>query len=297
MIGRNDECWCGSMKKWKKCHFPSEGSRGPKNKNQQQLKDEYRKKYNIILKNEEQIQGIREASQLASHILDETCKMAREGITTLELNDFAHQLHLEVGATPAPLNYGEPPFPKSICTSLNQVICHGIPDKVPLKNGDLLNIDVTSILKGYYGDCSKMVAIGSLPLEKQIVMDAAHECLIRAVAACKPGVEILEIGRIIESCAQSYGCSVVHQFVGHGVGLHFHENPQIPHCLNGIKIPLASGMIFTIEPMINAGISEAVVDPHDQWTARTKDGKPSAQYEHTILITDEGHEILTCWKK
>ena len=297
MIGRNDDCWCGSQKKWKKCHFPNEGPLVQRAKNQQIIKEEYQKRYNIILKNEQQIQGIREACRLASHILDETCKMAIEGITTQELNDFAHRLHQEAGATPAPLYYGEPPFPKSICTSLNNVICHGIPDKNPLKNGDILNIDVTSILKGYYGDCSKMVVIGSVNAERQLVVDVSHECLMRAIAVCKPGVEIAAIGRAIDAYAQAKSCSVVHQFVGHGVGLQFHENPQVPHCLNGIKIPLAAGMTFTIEPMINAGVSDAVVDPHDQWTARTKDGKASAQFEHTILITDAGHEVLTCWKR
>lgn len=261
------------------------------------MKEEYLKKYDIILKNEQQIQGIRDACRLASRILDETCNMAQEGTTTLELNEFAHQMHQDAGAIPAPLHYGKPPFPKSICTSLNDVICHGIPNKIPLKKGDILNIDVTSILKGYYGDCSKMVMIGTVKPERQLVVDVAYQCLMRAIAVCKPNVEIREIGNVIEAYAKSRGCSVVHQFVGHGVGLHFHENPQVPHCLNGIKIPLAAGMIFTIEPMINAGVRDAIVDANDQWTARTKDGKASAQYEHTILITHDGHELLTNWKK
>lgn len=268
-----------------------------KRSNQQTLKEEYRKRYDIILKNEKQIQGIREACRLASHILEETCKMAQEGVTTLELNDFAHQLHQDAGAIPAPLHYGVPPFPKSICTSLNDVICHGIPNKTPLKKGDILNIDVTTILNGYYGDCSKMVRIGTVNPERQLVIDVAYECLMRGVAICKPGVEVLEIGKIIEAYAKSHASSVVHQFVGHGVGLHFHENPQIPHCLNGIKIPFAEGMVFTIEPMINAGVPDAEVDQEDQWTARTKDGRASAQYEHTILITSNSHELLTNWKK
>lgn len=295
MIGRNDDCWCGNGKKWKKCHAPDEGPAARKIKNHQILKEEYSKRYDILLKDERQIQGIRKACHLASFILEETCKKAQEGISTLELNDFAHQLHREAGAIPAPLHYGEPPFPKSICTSLNNVICHGIPDKTPLKRGDILNIDVTSILKGYYGDCSKMVTIGPISSERQLVVDVAYDCLLRGIAVCKPGIEIMEIGRAIETYAKAQGCSVVHQFVGHGIGLDFHENPQIPHCLNGIKIPLAAGMIFTIEPMINAGVRDAVVDPHDQWTARTKDGKASAQYEHTILITEDGHDVLTNW--
>jgi methionyl aminopeptidase len=288
MISRNDPCWCGSRKKWKNCHFPNfgPGSTSP-------IAEEYLKKYGIILKTEEQIQGIRRACRLAAQILDKTCKIATTGVTTNALNTFAHQLHLEAGAIPAPLGYGEPPFPKSICTSLNDVICHGIPDETPLKEGDIVNIDVTCILNGYYGDCSCMVAIGNIDTDKQNVVNVSHECLIRSIAILKPGVMIYEIGNVIESYARGKGCSVVNQFVGHGTGVHFHEPPQIPHHYNQIKIPLAVGMTFTIEPMINAGVREGYVDPNDHWTARTKDGKPSAQCEHTLLITEEGHEILT----
>lgn len=293
MLGRNDCCWCGSGQKWKKCHFPQNSPLIKKDI----LKDEYLKRYGIILKNDKQIEGIRSACRLASLILEKTCQKAKAGVTTQELNDFAHRLHLEAGAIPAPLHYGEPPFPKSICTSINDVICHGIPNQRPLQTGDILNIDVTSIFQGYYGDCSKTIAIGTPSMERQLVMDVSYECLMRSIAICKPGIEILEIGDTIEAYAKSHNCSVVHQFVGHGVGIHFHENPQIPHCVNGFKIPLAEGMIFTIEPMINAGVRDAVVDAEDQWTARTKDGKASAQYEHTILITASGHEILTDWQK
>lgn len=294
MTGRNDNCWCGSGKKWKRCHFPMKGTSTPSHS----LAELYLQKYKIVLKNEMQIEGIRQACRLASHILDETCKKAQAGITTLELNNFAHKLHLEAGAKAAPLHYGDPPFPKSICTSINDVICHGIPDKTVLKDGDILNIDVTSILKGYYGDCSRMVVIGGTTTpERQLVVDVAYECLMSATAILKPGVLVSQIGETIESYAKSKGCSVVHQFVGHGVGLKFHEPPQIPHNRNSIKIPLASGMTFTIEPMINAGLSDAVIDPVDRWTARTKDQKASAQWEHTVLITEEGYEILTSWQR
>ncbi len=288
MISRNDPCWCGSGQKWKKCHFPNPGK-----SDEASLKDEYLKKYGIILKTKEQIAGIRRACHLAAQILDKTCKMAVAGITTNQLNDFAHQLHLEAGAIPAPLGYGIPPFPKSICTSLNDVICHGIPDDLPLKEGDILNIDVTCQLEGYFGDCSRMVAIGQIDADKKNVMDVSYECLMRAIAILKPGVLIHEIGDIIESYATDHGCSVVNQFVGHGTGVHFHEQPQIPHHYNKLKIPLAAGMIFTIEPMINAGVRTGYVDSKDHWTARTSDGKPSAQWEHTLLIIEEGCEILT----
>lgn len=298
MIGRNDLCWCGSGLKWKKCHFPQTSSKQQIKRSQIEiLKDEYLRDHQIRLKDEQEIAGIRASCQLASEILDATCALAKEGVTTLELNDFAHRLHLEAGAVPAPLRYGYPPFPKSICTSLNEVICHGIPNQIPLKSGDILNVDVTCILKGFYGDCSRMVAIGEVSEDKQRVMDVSYECLMRSIAILKPGVPISRIGEVIEDYAIQHRCSVVNQFVGHGVGVDFHEGPQIPHYRNFLSIPLVPGMTFTIEPMINAGVREAVIDSADKWTARTKDGKPSAQWEHTILITETGHEILTKWER
>lgn len=293
LISRNDPCWCGSGKKWKQCHYPATGV--PKGKVPENLKEQYWRKHHIILKNEEQIKGIRTSCQLASKILDATCAMAKEGVTTLELNDFAHKLHLDAGAIPAPLHYGHPPFPKSICTSLNEVICHGIPGNTVLKEGDIVNIDVTCILNGYYGDCSRMVIIGKTSPEKENVVDVAYESLMRSIAILKPGIPVSAIGDVIEPYANSRGCSVVNQFVAHGVGIDFHEGPQVPHNKNSNGILLVPGMTFTIEPMINVGVREAVVDPIDKWTARTRDGKPSAQWEHTVLITDNGHEILTTW--
>ena len=301
MIGRNDLCWCGSEKKWKKCHFPDSGPQRAvlpflsSEYDFEKLSQLYYKRHGIILKTPEQIAGMRKAGALAAEILDATCKMAKAGITTLELNDYAHELHLKAGAIPAPLHYGEPPFPKSICTSINDVICHGIPDKTPLKDGDIINIDVTSILNGYYGDCSRTVLIGNVSDESRHVVDVAYECLMRSIAILKPGIPISHIGEVIQSYAESNGCSVVNQFVGHGVGIEFHEAPQIPHYRNNIGILLAPGMTFTIEPMINAGERAGVIDEDDQWTARTKDGKPSAQWEHTVLITETGYEILTPW--
>jgi methionyl aminopeptidase len=287
MISRNDPCWCGSGNKWKKCHYPDPGS------TELSLREKYLKQWGILLKTPDQIEGIKRSCQLAAKILDETCKMAKAGVTTDELNAFAHRLHEEAGAIPAPLGYGEPPFPKSICTSLNDVVCHGIPNNIPLQEGDLMNIDVTSILNGYYGDCSRMVAIGKISEEKQRVMDVSYESLQRAIAILKPGVLIKEIGDVIEDYAAKQRCSVVNIFVGHGTGVQFHEPPQIPHHRNQTMIPLAEGMTFTVEPMINAGVRDAYIDSNDHWTARTVDGKASAQWEHTILITKDGHEILT----
>jgi methionyl aminopeptidase len=294
MIGRNDLCWCGSHKKWKKCHFPQEAPTKPRGES---LADLYYRQYKIMLKTPSQIEGIRQACQLAAEILDKVCQMAKEGVTTLELNDYAHALHLEAGATPAPLGYGSPPFPKSICTSVNDVICHGIPDRTPLVSGDIINIDVTCILDGFFGDCSRMVEIGEVDPEKRRVVDVSYECLMRAISILKPEVSICRIGELIQDYAESHGCSVVTQFVGHGVGIRFHEPPKILHYKNSEDIPLAPGMTFTVEPMINAGKKEAVIDQGDHWTARTIDGKPSAQWEHTLLITETGCEILTPWKR
>lgn len=293
MIGRNDLCWCGSGKKWKKCHFPNEGSEAQVT----EAHEIYLKKYGIILKTPKQIEGIRRSCQLASKILDATCAIAKAGVTTQALNDYANKLHLEAGAVPAPLHYGDPPFPRSICTSINEVICHGIPDEIPLKDGDIVNVDVTCILDGFYGDCSRMVTIGEVSEERQRVVDVAYECLMRSIAILKPGLQLFEIGEVIEDYATKHDCSVVNQFVGHGVGVKFHENPQIFHNRNNNRTPLIPGMTFTIEPMINAGEKGAVIDSANHWTARTVDGKASAQWEHTVLITNTGYEVLTNWKK
>ena len=290
MFSRNDPCWCGSGKKWKKCHAPQ-----LPHTPQELLRTKYLKTYGILLKNKEQIEGIRKSGHLAAKILDALCKEAVAGVTTNHLNTLAEKLHKEAGAIAAPLGYGSPPFPKSICTSLNEVICHGIPNDTPLKEGDILNIDVTCILDGYYGDCSRMVAIGKISEEKQKVCDVSLECLKRSTAILKPGVLAFEIGEVIEDYASEHGCSVVNQFVAHGVGVGFHEAPQLPHHYNKLAIPLAVGMTFTIEPMINAGVRSAIIDPKDHWTARTGDLRPSAQWEYTILITENGHEILTPW--
>jgi methionyl aminopeptidase len=288
MISRNDPCWCGSGKKWKKCHYPAEPT-----PNFEKIKQDYFNQYKIILKDKEQIEGIRRSCHLAASILKKTCAAAKAGVTTDELNDYAVKLHEEAGAIPAPLGYGVPPYPKAICTSLNEVICHGIPDATPLKNGDILNIDVTCILGGFYGDCSAMVSIGEVDEEKKRVVEVSYECLMLSIALLKPGLLLSEIGRTIEDYATEQGCSVVNEFVGHGVGINFHEPPQVPHHYNESHIPLIEGMTFTIEPMINAGVRKSIIDPIDRWTARTADGKPSAQWEHTLLITSDGYEILT----
>lgn len=290
-LDRNDPCWCGSGKKWKKCHYGS--SPAPTALSQEDLAALYQKQYGILLKTPEQIEGIRKACHLAAQILEKACAMAKKGVTTEEIDRYVATLHEQAGALAAPLGYGSPPYPKHCCISLNEVVCHGIPGPITLQEGDILNIDVTSILNGYFGDCSKMVEIGSVSEEKHRVCAVSYECLMRSIAILKPGVLLGEIGKVISNYAHAHGCSVVYEFVGHGVGVAFHEAPQVFHYANNSRIPLAPGMTFTIEPMINAGVPETLLDKTDRWTVRTADGKPSAQWEHTLLITEEGYEILT----
>jgi methionyl aminopeptidase len=292
MIGRNDLCWCKSGKKWKKCHYPEVKLQLETTEN---LKSLYENRYDILFKTQEDMAGIKEACKITAEILEATCALAKVGVTTEELNRFAHQMHLDKGVIPAPLHYGEPPFPKSICTSINEVICHGIPCNYALQEGDIVNIDVSAKWKKYFGDCSKMVVIGKTDQERQNVVNTAYACLMGSIEALYPGCEVSLIGSTIEKIANLANCSVVNQFVGHGVGLRFHEGPEIPHCYNASKIKLLPGMTFTIEPMINAGVREGLVDPVDKWTARTADGLPSAQFEHTLFMTEKGVEILTPW--
>lgn len=288
-ISRNDPCWCGSGQKWKKCHFPKLAEQSENERKRQ----EYYKKYRIVLKNPKEIEGIKRACHVSATILKKLCDAVHPGMTTLELDELSMKLHREMQAKPAPLGYGYPPFPKSICVSLNEVICHGIPDKTIIQEGDILNIDVSSIVEGFFGDCSAMVTVGKISDDKKRVVETAYNCLMESIKPLKPGIPLSSIGNKITEIAHSQGCSVVYQFVGHGVGLKFHEEPEVKHQSNSNNTPLEAGMIFTIEPMINAGLPDAIIDPKDKWTARTIDGKPSAQWEHTILITETGYEILT----
>lgn len=257
------------------------------------LSYQYRKKYGILVKTKKEIAGIRKSCRLAAVILNKTCAQVRPGITTNQLNAFAHNLMLKANAIPAILGYGNPPFPKSICTSINDVVCHGVPNDLPLKQGDIMNIDIACLLDGYYGDCSKMVALEPIDEEKRKAVRVSYECLDKASKILQPGLLICEIATQIELHAALHKCSVVSQFVGHGTGVHLHEPPEIPHSYNTIKIALVPGMTFAVEPMINTGSFHVVIDTEDKWTVRTLDKKPSAQWEHTFLITEKGCEILT----
>ncbi|MBW2574284.1 MAG: type I methionyl aminopeptidase [Deltaproteobacteria bacterium] len=284
-VGRNDPCPCGSGLKYKKCCL------GRSKSGSDDLKALYAKKYRIRLKQAADIQGIREAGRLVIDTLDLVESEIRPGITTDEINTLVHEYTIKHGAIPAPLNYRG--FPKSVCVSVNEVICHGIPGDRVLKDGDIVNVDITSILNRYYADANKTFFIGMPGAQAQKIVQVAKKCLGLGMSMVKPGNTIGDIGWAIQKHAESRGCSVVREFVGHGVGFDFHEPPQIPHFgRKGEGIRLIPGMVFTVEPMINLGKKELVI-LRDKWTTVTKDRSLSAQFEQTLVVTDHGFESLT----
>jgi len=249
---------------------------------------------NIVLLSSREIEKMRNAGRLAAQLLEHLGKMVKPGVSTYELNQEAEKWTIAKGAKSAPLGYGNPPFPASICTSVNEVICHGIPSKNHiLKDGDIINIDVTPILDGFHGDTSKTFFVGTPSADVKKLVEVTEECLYRGINAVKPNGRIGDIGAAIQEYAESCGFSVVRNFVGHGIGRVFHTPPQVPHYgKKGTGKKIRPGMVFTIEPMINQGTWEAdMLD--DGWTAVTKDRKLSAQFEHTIAVTKEGVKILT----
>jgi methionyl aminopeptidase len=284
-VGRNAPCPCGSGLKYKKCCLRENGGPAP------DPAETYLRKYGIRLKNKSDIEGIRQAGQLVLDTLNLVESKITPGRITDEINTLVHEYTIKNGATPAPLNYRG--FPKSVCVSVNEVICHGIPGNRVIKDGDIVNVDVTSILNGYYADANKTFFAGHPGPEARKIVSIARESLRRGMSAVKPGNTLGDIGWSIQTYAEAQGCSVVREFVGHGVGLDFHEAPQVPHFGHqGAGVTLIPGMVFTIEPMINLGQKELrVLD--DNWTAITRDGSLSAQFEQTILVTEDGYESLT----
>ncbi len=246
----------------------------------------------ILIKNAAQIEGIRRSSHLARQALYEVAPMMIEGTTTQAIEDKIIAFINAHNAKAATLNYKG--YPASCCISLNDVVCHGIPGSPMLQNGDILNVDVTTILDGYFGDTSMMFSVGDISPEAQRLINVTKRCMDIGIEQCYPGNSIGNIGYYIAQYAHANGYSVVHQFCGHGVGVKFHEDPEVNHEADrnsGVK--LRPGMTFTIEPMINQGKARVKIDKRDKWTARTIDGKLSAQFEHTVLITETGVEVLT----
>ncbi len=251
----------------------------------------------ITIKNQHDVEKMRIAGKLASEVLDFITPYVVHGVTTDQLDKLCHDYIVDVQqAIPAPLNYapdGHKPYPKSICTSINQQICHGVPSDKVLKNGDIVNIDITVIKDGYHGDTSRMFYLGTVTHQAQRLCEITYQAMWLGISKVKPGATLGDIGHAIQAFAEKSGYSVVREFCGHGIGKKFHEEPQVVHYGRpGTGVPLAAGMTFTVEPMINAGRAD-IRGLADGWTIVTKDHSLSAQWEHTVLVTDSGFEVLT----
>ena len=246
----------------------------------------------VEIKSPREVEGLRVACQMAAETLVLVGERIRAGMTTEDINTLVHEDTVRRDAYPAPLNYHG--FPKSVCTSVNDVVCHGIPGARTLKDGDIINVDVTTMYKGFYGDTSATFYIGRPSAEARHVVETARKSLELGIAEVKDGARLGDIGAAIQEYVEAEGCSVVRDFVGHGIGRKFHEPPQVKHYgKRGTGERLKAGMVFTIEPMVNVGKFEVEVDPSDKWTVRTQDGSLSAQFEHTVLVTRAGVEVLT----
>ena len=257
-----------------------------------------RKKHKDVIDDEwikrpSQIEGIRKAGEINTGVLDEVGKLIHEGMSTQDIDDIVSKYTAEHGGICAPLNYEG--FPKSVCTSINGEVCHGIPARHrKLRNGDIINVDCTTILDGYYADASRMFMIGNVSEERRKLVEETKKCLEIGIQAAQPWAHVGDIGYAIAKYAHSKGYSVVRELGGHGVGIDFHEDPFVAHVgSKGKGMVLVPGMIITIEPMINAGKAAVEIDPYNNWKIYTRDGSDSAQWEHTILITEDGNEILT----
>lgn len=284
MVGRNEPCWCGSGKKYKKCHLAQDRATG-NNPNF---------KANPLIKSDEEIEKMRKAGAFNGQLMDYIKPLVVPGMSTEEINTLVHEYTLDHGHTPATLNYHG--FPKSLCTSINNVVCHGIPsEKDILKEGDIVNLDLTTIVNGYFGDQNETLLIGEVDPKTVKLVQTTAEATIAAIEAIKPGIPLGIVGDTIDPIATKAGYAVVRTYTGHGIGSKFHENITVFHHRNreNQSIILEPGMTFTIEPMINMGKYPVYTDKADGWTVFTKDGSLSAQFEHTILVTETGFEVLT----
>ena len=284
---RNDKCWCGSELKYKKCHMDFD-----EKYNEMAAKGHIMPPKSLI-KNKEQIEAIKESGKINTGVLDEVAKHIKAGMSTADIDKIVYDYTIAHGATPAPLGYGG--FPKSVCTSINSEVCHGIPDEnIILKEGDIVNVDVSTIKDGYFSDASRMFKIGKVSEAADKITDVAKECLEAGIKAVKPWGHLGDIGAAVQEVAEKNGYSVVRAFGGHGIGLEFHEDPFVAHVgKKGQGMVLVPGMIFTIEPMINEGEYDVYVDDVNEWTVYTADDSLSAQWEHQILVTEDGIEIIT----
>ena len=285
-VGRNDPCWCGSGKKYKKCHAAF---------------DEKIKAYEIqghmvpdhdLIKTPEQIAGIRESGKVNTAVLNYVAENIRVGMSTEEIDRLVESKTRELGGIPAPLGYEG--FPKSVCTSINDQVCHGIPSEdIILQEGDIVNVDVSTIYNGYFSDSSRMFIIGKTTPEKEKLVRVARECIEKGLEQVKPWNFLGDMSEAVNRHAQENGFSVVVDIGGHGIGLEFHEDPYVSYVApKGTEMLMVPGFVFTIEPMVNAGSEDIFIDDNDGWGVYTEDGMPSAQWEVTVAVTEDGYEIL-----
>ncbi len=286
-IGRNDPCWCGSGRKYKACHqafdqkvedFRIKGARVPGHE---------------LIKTPEQIAGIKESAKINIAVLDYVAEHIGAGISTEEIDRWVYDLTTKMGGIPAPLHYND--YPKSVCTSVNEQVCHGIPSEdVILKDGDIINVDCSTILNGYFSDSSRMFLIGEVDEEKKRLVRVTKECMEKGLEATKPWGFLGDMGQAVHDHAYENGYTVVREIGGHGVGLQFHEEPWVGYnSKRGTEMLLVPGLMFTIEPMVNMGRVEIYIDDGNGWTAYTEDGKPSAQWEIQVLVTEDGAEVIS----
>ena len=286
-LGRNDHCWCGSGKKYKACH--------------EAFDDKLRYLEDIghivpshkLIKTPEQIEKIKESARINVACLDAVAAAIHEGMNTAEIDKIVYDVTTDMGGIPAPLNYEG--YPYSVCTSVNEQVCHGFPSKdVILKSGDIVNVDCSTILHGYFSDSSRMFCIGNVSEENQKLVRVAKECVELGLQQVKPWGHLGDVAQAIQDHAKENGYSVVRQVGGHGIGLEFHEAPYVSYVIKkGTGMVMAPGMVFTIEPMINMGTSEIYIDEQNGWTIYTDDEKPSAQWEIMVLVTNDGYEVMS----
>ncbi len=285
-MNRNDDCWCHSGKKYKYCHLTLD----------EKVEEFSRMGYIVpnkkLIKNTEQIEGIRESGRINTLILDEVSEKITAGISTEDINSYIHEITIRLGGIPATLGFEG--FPKSVCVSINNEVCHGIPSATRyLKDGDIVNIDVSTIYNGYYGDSSRMFCIGEISPERNNLVETAKNAIDVGLEEVGPWKTLGDMGQAINDFIKSKGYSVVYQVGGHGIGLEFHEDPHVSYVTKrNTEMLLVPGMVFTIEPMINRGRAEVILDDKNGWTVYTEDGLDSAQWEVMVLITDKGYEIL-----
>ncbi len=286
-IGRNDPCWCGSGRKYKTCHaafderivrYASAGHVVP-------TRD--------IIKTPEQIAGIKESAKINIAVLDYIEEHIHEGMNTAEIDHMVYGLTTKMGGIPAPLNYEG--YPYSVCTSVNEQVCHGFPsEKVVLKEGDIINVDCSTVLNGYFSDSSRMFCIGEVSREKQHLVDVTRECVELGLKEVKPWGFLGDMGQAVHDHAFANGYSVVREIGGHGVGLKFHEEPWVGYnSKRGTEMLMVPGMVFTIEPMVNMGKADIIIDKKNNWEVYTADGKPSAQWEIMVAVTEDGADVLS----